>query len=56
MQSVSLPVTVSAHCRESLAFAEFLVNSDLFGEIIDDLRPMLLIPVDPTCSEQDEES
>jgi|TARA_B100001971_G_C17666741_1_gene275506 hypothetical protein len=36
-----------------MAFAKFLVDPDLFGEIIDNL---LLIPVDPSSYEQDEES
>jgi hypothetical protein len=36
-----------------MAFAKFPVDQDLFDEIIDDL---LLIFIDPACSEQDEES
>ncbi len=39
-----------------MAFAELLVHADLFGEIIDDLHPVLLISVDPARCEQDEES
>ena len=38
---------------EPMAFVEFLVRSDLFDEIVNDL---LLIPVDPAGDEQDEES
>ena len=39
-----------------MAFAELLVKPDLFNEIVNDLHPMLLIPVDPASSEEDEES
>ena len=50
-----IPLSLSSRIGESepMASAKFLVDQDLFGEIIDDL---LLISIDPTCSEQDKES
>jgi len=51
LHSQSTPLLISK--PEPPAFAELLVNPDLFNEIVDDL---LLIPVDPAGYEQDEES
>ena len=48
-QSTPLPVRKS----EPTAFEMFLIHPDLFDEIVDDL---LLIPVDPACSNEDDES
>ncbi len=51
-QSTPLPISES----KPVAYAKFLVHTDLFDEIIDDLHPVLLIPVDPAGCELDEES